>query len=342
VSKGRRRNRRSQRSRLGSTWECLPEFRLSTARGRLGDAAGAANDPCAVWCCLAQSTTTRKASALAETCGHAMMAQPVRQYGEVVDRKRIHLNLIESSRQLFELDPGAAIEAESGWLFAAGSPTHPVISNAAFRIDDEVDASDFLNRARSFFRERGRGFSVWVRDEGVADTDLFGAAASNGLQPAFEMPEMILRERAEVPALPKGAELRRLHTAEETRDYWRVAASAYSSLGFPAEIFGSYQDDGGLARDNVVAFLAYLEGRPVGIAMTMVSHGVAGIYWVGTVEGARGQGIGRATTAAATNAGFDLGAQMASLQASPMGESVYRAMGYERIFNYQLLMSPPP
>ena len=49
--------------------------------------------------------------------------------------------------------------------------------------------------------------------------------------------------------------------------------------------------------------------------MTIVNNGVAGIYWVGSLEQARGQGLGRAATAAATNAGFELGADIASLQA---------------------------
>ena len=47
-------------------------------------------------------------------------------------------------------------------------------------------------------------------------------------------------------------------------------------------------------------------------------------------------------TAAAVNAGFDLGADLTSLQASPMGEPVYRAMGFETIFDYKLLMATPP
>jgi GNAT superfamily N-acetyltransferase len=255
---------------------------------------------------------------------------------------RAHLNLIDSSRQLFELDPGAALEAESGWLFGAGSPTHPVISNAAFRRDDGVDAEEFVARAADFFGERGRGFSVWVRAGQGEDEDLVAAAARAGMERVYAMPEMILGQPSEEPQLPAGAELRRLSAAEEASDYWQIAASSYQSLGFPPEVFASYENHAGLLAANVAAFIAHLDGVPVSIAMTIVSHDVAGIYWVGSLEQARGHGLGRAVTAAATNAGFAMGADLASLQASPMGAPIYADMGYQTAFEYHLLMAPAP
>ena len=83
-----------------------------------------------------------------------------------------HLNLIDSSRQLFELDPGAEIEAGAGWVFAAGRSPHPVISNAAFRVDDELDPDELIERARAFFAARERGFAVWARAGAAEDRDL--------------------------------------------------------------------------------------------------------------------------------------------------------------------------
>ncbi len=256
--------------------------------------------------------------------------------------QRAHLNLLDSSRQFFEFDPGAAIESEPGWLFGAGCSTHPVISNGAFRRDDGVDAGEFVTRAKEFFAARERGFSIWVRGGLTEDRDLAAAAEAAGFQLVYEMPEMTLAEKLEPPKLPLGAELRRLTTVDQAPDFWRVATTSYASIGFPPEIFTGYTNHAGLLAENVVAFLALLDGEPVGIAMTMVSHGVAGIYWVGNLEQARGKGIGRAVTVAATKAGFDLGADIASLQASPMGENLYLRMGFETIFSYQLLMSAPP
>jgi hypothetical protein len=259
-----------------------------------------------------------------------------------VPQGRAHLNLIDSSRQLFGLDPGAVVEAEGGWVFGAGSHPHPTISNAAFRVDDKADPGELIERARAFFGQRRRGFSLWARSGRPEDLDLIAAADSAGLQPVYEMPEMILQGPVAVRALPADAELRQVTSGPEAEDYWRIAAAAYVSLGFPAEAFGFYTNNEGLLAENVAAFIAYLGGEPVSIALTIVSHGVAGIYWVGSLEQARGRGLARAATAAAANAGFALGADVASLQASPMGKPIYLEMGFETVFDYRLLMSPAP
>jgi ribosomal protein S18 acetylase RimI-like enzyme len=256
--------------------------------------------------------------------------------------RNAHLNLIDSSRQLFELDPGAEIEVGSGWVFGAGRSPHPVISNAAFRVDDELDPGELLERAQAFFASRGRGFAVWARDGAAEDGDLIDAAKTAGLKEVYAMPEMVLDRRAEAHPPPAGVQLRRVLSASDAADYWRVATGAYASIDFPPEIFAFYETHDGLTADNAAAFIADLDDRPAGIAMTIVSHGVAGIYWVGTSDDARGRGLGWTVTATAVNAGFDLGAEIASLQASPMGESLYLRMGFETIFSYQLLMSTPP
>lgn len=259
-----------------------------------------------------------------------------------MNHRDAHLNMVESSRRLFRLDPGAELEVGGGWLFGAGSASHPVISNAAFRTDDGLDPEQLIERARAFFGPRERGFAVWARAGTSEDGDLVDAAERADLKNVYEMPEMI-REAGPLEHLaPDGVELRRVTSSEEAAQYWKVAISSYASIGFPPEIFAFYENNELLWSDGVAAFLAHLDGRPAGISMTIVSHGVAGIYWVGATEEARGKGLGRAVTAAAVNAGLEMGAMSASLQASPMGESLYRQMGFETIYDYRLYLSPPP
>jgi ribosomal protein S18 acetylase RimI-like enzyme len=259
-----------------------------------------------------------------------------------MSHRNAHLNLIDSSQQLFVLDPGAEIEFTDGWFFGAGRFTHPIISNAAFRADDALDPRDFLNRAQEFFDSRERGFSVWVRSHLEEDRELLAAAEEAGLQGVYEMPEMVLDRGVDEEESPPGAVLRRVTSPDDAADFWKVAAASYISNGFPPETFSFYENHDGLWDDNVAAFLAYVEGRPAAIAMTIVTRGIAGVYWVGTSEEARGRGLGRTLTATAVNAGFELGAESASLQASPMGEPVYRRLGFETIFKYRLLMQSAP
>jgi GNAT superfamily N-acetyltransferase len=253
-----------------------------------------------------------------------------------------HLNMVESSRRLFGLDPGAELEAGDGWLLAAGSSSHPLISNAAFRLDDGVDPEQLIERAQAFFAPRGRGFAVWARVGTSEDADLIDAAERAGLKNVFEMPEMVRGGGPLTDLVPDGVELRRVTSSEDARRYWEIAISSYASIGFPPEVFAFYENDEVLWADGVAAFLGDLDGRPAGISMTIVNHGVAGVYWVGATEEARGRGLGRAVTAAAVNAGLEMGATSASLQASPMGEPIYRQMGFETIYDYRLYLSPPP
>jgi ribosomal protein S18 acetylase RimI-like enzyme len=257
-------------------------------------------------------------------------------------RRAAHLNFVDSSRQLFELDSGVEFADHDGALIGAGTHPHPAITNAVMRRDDALDAGELITAARRFFGERGRGFSLYVRGDEEEDADLVAAANESGLNFVYEMPEMVCEHRVEERPLPEGAEVRHVTNTEQVSEYWELTAGAYTSLEFPPEVFDQYDRHEGLLADNVAAFIGYLDGKPVSAAMTIVSHGVAGIYWVGTLEEARGKGLAWATTAAATNAGFDLGAEIASLQASHMGEPIYLRMGYETLYPYRLLMAPPP
>ena len=97
-------------------------------------------------------------------------------------------------------------------------------------------------------------------------------------------------------------------------------------------------DLGVLRAPHIATFLALVDGEPAAGAMVVVTHGVAGIYWVGTTPEARGRGLAELCTRAATNRGFDLGARVAALQASVMGEPIYARMGYVEVTRYPLLV----
>jgi len=61
---------------------------------------------------------------------------------------------------------------------------------------------------------------------------------------------------------------------------------------------------------------------------------------VGTVPEYRRRGLGDAVSRAATNAGFELGARIVALEASPMGLPLYAKMRYETVAIDRIWLPP--
>jgi len=255
-----------------------------------------------------------------------------------------HLNMLEFCRELTRWGDGRFEERDGVLLFASGSSL-PVLVNGATRLFDDVEAESVIRLADAFFRQLGRGYSVMARDTGQ-DDDLAAACEGAGLE-VFGAggPEMVCRARLADVAVGDGVEVRAVTTPAELEDFASVNSQAYATYGMPLEVASDVlsRPDRFLAAPNVYSVVAYLDGTPAAAAQTILSHGIAGVYWVGTIEEARGRGLGEAVTRAVTNEAFDRGATANSLQASVMGEPIYRRMGYEEIYRYTTYTrSTPP
>ncbi len=250
------------------------------------------------------------------------------------------LNMAEAFRELTRRAGGTVLD-EDGLLMFAGPHPLPVLVNGVFRTSARVEAAEVLARADRFFGARGRGYTVIVRAH--ADTDLQAAAEAADLASFGATPAMVLDHRLPPADPPAGVELRRVTTPADVDGFARVNAEAYATYGMPPDCaLAQLTHAPVLAAPHIAAFVACVDGAAVAAAMTIVTHGVAGIYWVGTVPAARGRGLAEVCTRAAGNAGFDLGARMAALQASPMGEPVYRRMGYVEVTRYPQLVRFAP
>src|SRR5439155_1721697 len=83
----------------------------------------------------------------------------------------------------------------------------------------------------------------------------------------------------------------------------RVAGLAYGSMGVPAAVAAAtFARLESLTGPNVRSVVAWDGDDPVSAAMVIVSDGVGGVNYVGTVPEARGRGLGELTTRWATNA----------------------------------------
>lgn len=109
---------------------------------------------------------------------------------------------------------------------------------------------------------------------------------------------------------------------------------AYTTFGFPVQLAPVVFTADLLGLPEVELFLGRVDGEPAACSMLFATGDVAGIYWVGVEERFRQRGFGAAVTGHAMAAGRKRGLRVASLQASKMGEPVYRRMGFEILRHY--------
>jgi ribosomal protein S18 acetylase RimI-like enzyme len=83
-----------------------------------------------------------------------------------------------------------------------------------------------------------------------------------------------------------------------------------------------------LEEPDWAAWVGYEDGVPVATAQLVVHAGIAGLYYVATVEAARRRGCGEAVTRAAMSEGFARGCRVVCLQASEAGRPVYERIGF--------------
>jgi ribosomal protein S18 acetylase RimI-like enzyme len=233
-----------------------------------------------------------------------------------------------------QIEGGEVVSTADGVIYA-GRSDFPVMANGAVPLDG--DPRELAAAARTFFADRGRGFSLFARrdeeDEAAAEADMHVVVE--------RYPAMVRAEPFPERAPPDGIELRRVRDDAGAHDYSRVADSAFPALGMPAGMLADMPAEGFL-RDDAAAFIAYRDARPVACASMMLARGIGGIQWVGVLEEERGRGLAALCTAAAANAAFELGGDCAWLEASHMGEPVYLGMGFEEVFSYRIYLAAPP
>lgn len=246
------------------------------------------------------------------------------------------LNYAEFNREVSRR-AGGVVHDEGGVLLYAAPHRLPVLANGAIRTDPRVPPAEVLRSAQEFFTPLERGYSVLAHAH--CDQDVREAAAAAGLHEMGSPPGMVLDHRLPDAVAPAGVDLHRVATDDDRIAFAQVMEAAYGTYGMPPGITAkAFNNLDVLFAPHIVTYLAEIDGRAAAGAMVVVTHGVAGIYWVGTTPDARGRGLAELCTRAAGSAGFDLGARIAALQASVMGEPIYRRMGYFEITRYPYLV----
>ena len=244
------------------------------------------------------------------------------------------LNLIEFWRESSKWIPNTETLETHETVFIDSGIGFPGCS-LVFNLAEEVveRPAEFIASAKAFFSGRKKGFSLILRghrDQGIIqyckDQKLFLVGDQSG---------MVLDGKAKGGEAPAGAELRWVNDAGALENFKAVAAESFMDLAFPREVSESYfaHAERVLSPFSILATV-YFEGEAACCAMALLSHGIAGVYWVGTVKKARGKGLAKYCVQEVSNAAIGLGARKVILQASKFGRPVYPKIGYREFSTY--------
>jgi len=207
--------------------------------------------------------------------------------------------------------------------------------NAVFNLaeDEREPPEDFMARIKSFFTGRKRAFSLLLRNHG--DMTIINYCKDNKVFLVDEQPCMVLDTALKGGSAPAGARLYWVENAKQVQDFGQIVSEAYLDLLFPAECSkGYFAHADRVINPYTIMALVHLDGEPVCTAMAMLTHGIAGIYWVGTLKKARGRGLAEYVVREVSNAAFNMGARKVILQASKFGAPIYLKMGFREFTRY--------
>ncbi len=225
---------------------------------------------------------------------------------------RLHLALCTVSERLAGVMGGARFERRNGYVLM----TFPTLPIPSFN-------------------------GVWPDEDSAADAvrDTLAEVETQGIEPG------VLTRSGETPAsagdldVPAASELEviRVETADGFAQALAVAAEGFE---LPADFLAPLYMLEVTGLDGFEVYLGRVAGRDVTTAASFIVDGDVGIFNVATPSEHRGRGYGAAITAEAVREGFAAGADLAYLQSSAIGESVYRRLGFREVVTYVLFTRP--
>ena len=225
---------------------------------------------------------------------------------------------------------------ELNWVLT--SLTHSFL-NAILRTRlNPTNVDERIAETLAYFQSRKVTRFTWWTEPDAQPADLGEHLRKHGLTFSEGGPGMAV----DLPALnedwvsPLGLTIEAVGN-EKTLEDW-VQAGFASLGGRDTEENACFELFAGLGFEMPLRnYVGLMDGKPVATSQLFLGAGVAGIYWVATVPEARRQGIGAAVTLAPLREARAMGYRTAILQATSMGEGVYRRLGFQeycRMNNY--------
>ncbi len=247
------------------------------------------------------------------------------------------LNMVAMYSADTRATPGGEVSQADGLVMCV-TPQGTVVTNMAI-VTGPVTGKVVRDATARMYHPRGVPYSVWTRAH--ADERLEAELTDLGFTRFHEEPGMVLGPEDGAPVTPPDGLAIRPVTDDRGREaFGRLMAVAYGVYGTPKEATRErFATLAAVTGPDRVAVLAYLGERAVAGAMLYMAHEVGGVNWVGTLPGEFGRGYGAAVTWAVVEEGRRRGARFMNLQASPMGEPLYRRLGFATATYYRVFVA---
>jgi GNAT superfamily N-acetyltransferase len=247
--------------------------------------------------------------------------------GDVDDAAAVIERNLRGWLPVFERFPGARVDEAAGcvrWLCDVPLP----LFNGAIGMPGGGDLASTLGDVLEPFDASGRPL-LWVLP--THEPAVISALEARGFATGPGTPEMTM-DLADLPPVDLSADTVIEEVDADPEALRDAATIALTTNGLPPNAVDPYLDalEGLADRSAIRSFLARRRGAPLATSTLVSAAGVAGLYNVGTLPDARRTGLGRQVSIAAMAAGREAGFRVGVLQSSPLGERIYRAIGFEQ------------
>ncbi|MDD5337927.1 MAG: GNAT family N-acetyltransferase [Dehalococcoidales bacterium] len=212
--------------------------------------------------------------------------------------------------------------------------------NAAFHTNLKPEDAD---KTIEKFKERGKAKKVplqWYIGPETRPADIGEKLKAHGFTTRGDGAGMAidLHNMNENEPIPEGLEIIEAKDEETLKEWCHIVRVAFGPPPEIEPIFLELMQRYIKYNQPVKYYLGLVDGQPASTSGYFLAAGVVGIYFVATLPEFRKRGAAFAVTQKALKDGRELGYRVGILQASNMGEPVYKRMGFKeycRVGSYE-------